>query len=211
VSKLKQKIRELLRINESKHISKAIYISAYTDASWHPTDKQGGWGMWGRDDYKRILASGPCPPWADDPNLNELCGVAASVKICVNHLASKEANILIIKTDSQSVCQWFGWKGGVVRDGAIPEKIEAKELVRRALETVDSAGLKLVVRWVKGHRGHVDIKGYLNDRVDGMAKIARKSRKFRFWSVIVDSKEEPIKEEWGADWVPWLNILNREV
>ena len=77
---------------------------------------------------------------------------------------------MVIKTDNQSVCRWFGW-----RKGALPRKPEQFDLVYRAFKLVTDNSIRLVVTWVKGHRGTVDTKAYLNTQVDKLAGEARKT------------------------------------
>lgn len=210
-SALVSKIQILLRMNNCKSFDNPRFVSAYTDASLLTVKRNGwierssGWGMWGRDDNIRVLSSGPGPDWASDSSLAELCAVAASVAVCINHL-DMSSNIMVIKTDSQTVCQWFGWSGGVIRNGRLPVCVEALKLMKRVLEMCLDSKIKLVVKWVKGHQAIVDVKGYFNARVDGMAKIARKTRKHTFWSAPIDSKDQPEVKDWDYRWVPWEGI-----
>ena len=148
------------------------WLSGYSDASYkaEPPAAGGGWGCWVRDQRTRVIRSGPCPGWVSEPNDVELCGVFAAINTAVRHLDTEWANIMVIKTDNQAVCRWFGW-----RQGGLPRKSEQLDLVYRSLQLVTDKGIRLVVTWVKGHRGTVDTKAYLNTQVDKLAGEARRT------------------------------------
>ena len=153
------------------------WLSGYADASYKAESPAagGGWGCWVRDQHTRVIRSGPCPEWVSEANDVELCGVFAAINTAVRYLDAEWANIMVIKTDNQAVCRWFGWK-----EGALPRKPEQLDLVYRALTLVTDNSIRLVVTWVKGHRGTVDTKAYLNSQVDKLAGEARKARKNTF-------------------------------
>jgi len=148
------------------------WLSGYSDASYkaEPPAAGGGWGCWVRDQRTRVIRSGPCPGWISEANDVELCGVFAAINTAVRYLDTEWANIMVIKTDSQAVCRWFGWQ-----KGALPRKPEQSDLVYRAFKLAMDNSIRLVVTWVKGHRGTVDTKAYLNTQVDKLAGEARKT------------------------------------
>jgi ribonuclease HI len=207
------KIRFLLRANVTRRFRDPTFVSVYADASFYEKRcytgkiRNGGWGMWGRDEKNRLFASGPCPDWVHDCNMAELCAVSASIHLCVEHLDAESSDILVVKTDSQTVCQWFGWSGGVLRHGRLPEQPEACMLIYRALECARKADVKLVVKWVKGHRGNVDVSGYLNERADKMARTACSTKKHSLWiAPIGKNGEPPTVYTWDERWLPWEKI-----
>lgn len=176
---VKADIRAALEANMAIRIARdeSRYISGYSDASYKATKpyKGGGWGIRIRDDNWRITRAGPCPDWVMNSNHVELCGVWAAIYTACTKLNSKLANIVVIKTDNQAVCHWFGWKfDGKYR---YPKHPKAAALVQRALELCAEHKVKLVVTWVKGHNGTKTIEGYLNNEVDRLAGKARISRK----------------------------------
>jgi len=121
-------------------------------------------------------------------NEAELCGVFAAVYTALTQLDSAQANILVVKTDCQTVARWFGWK----RSPCVPEKPEALDLVTRTLEHANEKRIRLVVSWVKGHRGLVDTQAYLNTQVDRLARAARITGKGTIEvQAIRGSKSEP--------------------
>lgn len=171
-------IRQLRTANQILKVppGEERWLSGYSDASFS-APSQGGWGVWVRDSNTRILRAAPCPPWVRSSNDAELCGVYAAIVSACRDLDSDWANILVVKTDSQTVASWFGWN----RSLNVPAGEEQQKLMLRAYEWVQSKLIKLVVTWVKGHQGCRSTKGYLNTRVDQLAGRARKSReKFNY-------------------------------
>lgn len=150
------------------------WLSGYSDASYKPEPPQagGGWGCWVRDSHTRILRAGPCPEWVENSQDAELCGVFSAIYTALTRLQSDWANIMVIKTDNQGVARWFGWG----RSKCTPQPGKRAELVEKALLLANEKRVRLIVAWVKGHRGDVDVSAYLNTRVDQMAGTARKTR-----------------------------------
>lgn len=195
-------IRQLRRDNQGLQVPKGEerWLSGYSDASYAPTG--GGWGIWVRDSNTRILRAAPCPPWVRSSNDAELCGVYAAIVSACRDLEADWANILVVKTDSQTVASWFGWN----RSQGLPAGEEQRKLMLRAYEWVQSKQIRLVVTWVKGHQGQRTTTGYLNDRVDQLAGQARKSgRKFSYRcpiggesAILAQQPEEPDAVEGGG-------------
>lgn len=174
------------------------WLSGYADASYkaEPPAAGGGWGCWVRDGRTRVIRSGPCPEWVSEPNDVELCGVFAAITTAVQHLDTEWANIMVIKTDNQSVCRWFGW-----RQGGLPRKAEQLDLVCRSWQRVTDERIRLVVTWVKGHRGTVDTKAYLNTQVDRLAGEARRTGRKTF-------NKHPIERP-SSKWIEGTSAGNR--
>lgn len=167
-------IPTLLSLNTALTPSKGQerWLTGYSDASFKDVDpnKGGGWGCWVRDAKTRILRSGPCPEWVGNSQDAELCGVFSAVHTALTGLDAGWANILVVKTDNQGVARWFGWRGG----GPAPQGQKQADLVRRALQQANGTQVRLVVTWVKGHRGDMrDTSAFLNTQVDKMAREAR--------------------------------------
>jgi ribonuclease HI len=169
---------ELLRLiheNMSHELDRpARFLTGYSDASWRHDEphRAGGWGAWIRDGNRRILMSGPCPLWVDNASDCELIGVANAAIVAMRKLDQK-ANIVVVKTDSQDVCRWFGFRRG----SRGPSKREAREIIIKVLQEGAERGVKVIVKWVKGHQGTGSTPGYLNTKVDQMARKARLSGK----------------------------------
>lgn len=189
-------IAALLEANRTREVPRSpVFLAAYSDASLRRRHGA-GWAMWGRDGRRRILGSGVCPSWVGpDANLAELCAVAGAVWLSLRYLDRGGADILVVKTDNQAVCGWFGWTGGRCARPSLPRGREARELVIAVLRGAARAEVKLVVTWVKGHQGQQTTRGYLNDRVDDMARRARLERRWGLWMVEVGGALPPQHRE----------------
>lgn len=152
------------------------WLTGYVDASFKqkPPQKGAGWGCWVRDSHTRVLRAGPCPDWVQSSDDAELCALYSGVYTALTRLQADQANIMIIKTDNQSVARWFGW--GRFRSRGTPEGGKRGELIEKTLVHANEKQVRLVVVWVKGHRGAVDTSAYLNTQVDQMAGEARKTQ-----------------------------------
>jgi ribonuclease HI len=160
------------------------WLSGYSDASFLPSTGHGGWGAWVRDDRTRVLVSGPTPQWVYGASGAELCGVFNAVKNALEHLDAEKANIMVIKTDNQTVARFFGWNGGSIPTLTSVKGKDQTEFIKMVHDTYDlceTHRVKLVVTWVKGHNGTRDIKSYLNTQVDRMAGIASRTQKGEFF------------------------------
>lgn len=188
-----------------------VFLAAYSDASVQK--KTGaGWAMWGRDRSHRVLSAGPAATWArGNSNLAELCGVVGAALVSLAGLDADGAHILVVKTDSLTACGWFGRRddqGGIPR---LPRDPRILETMRLALLRCAEAQVKLVVTWVKGHQAKTTTRGYLNDRVDAMAKEARKHRTWTAWMVKVNSDERPRRKENPDDSLPFARAVEKHL
>lgn len=174
----------------------AFFLSGYSDASWFDGSRRGAWACWVRGDDARVLASGPAAPWCLDPNGPELCGVSGAVRVaavCCKGLTvgAVRPNILVIKTDSQVVATWFGWKpnGGGRRWPVQPSSAQMAELVGQTYGWAHGCGCRLIVKWVKGHQGKSSVGGFLNERVDEMCKATNCADEpaWSIWAAAVSS------------------------
>lgn len=177
IKDLQSKIEHLKRDNSTLYYSKPEFISTYSDASLKPnhtnTTFQSGWGVWIRDSDQSIHRSGPGPSWAIKIQQVELCAVYVAIYSALSFFNTAEANILVVKTDCHATAQFFGWHRG----RRLPKCYRSCLLILWALEQCKLAGLKLVVKWVKGHQKDNTLEGYLNHQVDRLAKQGRKGSK----------------------------------
>ena len=185
-------IQRLLKENAKFTPEKGMerWLTGYSDASYkqlHPM-AGGGWGCWVRDSTTRILRSGPCPEWVSDSQDAELCGVFSAVHTALTRLDAEWANIMVVKLDNQGVARWFGWQG----TGSFPRKTEQQDLVCRALQAANAKGVRLIVTWVKGHRGTRDTAAYLNTQVDEMAGVARRNRQHTVKTMVIHGSKPSV-------------------
>lgn len=152
-----------------RHIPEAVFLSGYTDASFHADTRRSGWGVWLRDTSTRVLRYGPGPEWIQSSKDAELAALFAAVWTAVSEFDTTKANILVLKTDSQNAARLFGWDGGV-RD--LPKRAPVLDLVYRAYKLLEDVGIHLVVHWIRGHQGTADTPAFLNTQADKMAREA---------------------------------------
>lgn len=156
-----------------RHVPEPVFMSGYADASFKadPPDQGGGWGIWVRDHHTRVVRSGVCPEWVESSVQAEFCAVWAAIYTALTHLDTQRCNILVIKTDCQEVAKYFGWS----QNQQTPSDPNVVRICLKAYEMAKSHGIKLVVKWVRGHqrKSKDNVPGYLNDRVDELASKAR--------------------------------------
>jgi len=193
VGDLRQRIEQLRRENFGRKVTKGeeVWIAGYSDASYKNDEPFRGssWGLWVRDAHHRHLRAGPCPDWVMGAGSTyaELMAVHQAV---ITGLPL-EGNIMVVKTDCQSVVQWFGWGR---EGGGYPKHPQGQELVIHTLEQAAAREVRLIVKWVPGHKERKSTQGYLNDRVDRMARTAREQHRLIEWSCAIGderSHEQP--------------------
>lgn len=175
-----------------------VWLTGYCDASFKP-DAPGagaGFGLWVRDSQVRALRAEPCPPWVRCSNEAELCGAFGAVHCALGLPDAPRAHGMMIKTDSRVV---QGWVLGDRPSSRRPRRVrgspglrpEVEDLLRRALERTAQARIKLFIRWVKGHqRKDANVRNYLNNRVDALAREARLHGARFQWSCRVDDSNQ---------------------
>ena len=182
----------------------AAYITAYTDASI----RQGvaGWSAWMRDEAYRIVARGPCPSWVEHSTQAELCGVVAAIHLACEHFFLDAEQIaagrvvLVIKTDSQQTAHHFGWQPAqptqcTPKEPTCPKGVKERVLLYRGLECAEVAGVKLVVKWVKGHQRNRTTQAHLNSKADRLARQGTRQGVVSLWAAAVGREENAVKEQ----------------
>jgi ribonuclease HI len=164
-------INKLRDMNRKVKVSDPVFMTGYSDASFKESGEGSGssWGIWVRDHKTRILRANVCPEWVVNSCQAEACGVWAAIHTALTHLDTKTGNILVIKTDCQAVARFYGWE----QSSSIPNDSDTSRIVVRAYRMAQDYGVKLIVKWVKGHQSGNTLSGYLNHRVDRLANKAR--------------------------------------
>jgi ribonuclease HI len=137
-----------------------MWVTAYTDASFR--DGRGSWAVWLRSGEGRIVQKGQCPPETDTSTGAELYAVWMAVKLATESWPQTAG--VFINADCQAVLKaLWPW---------------SKELSRQSLSTLQKQiidftvqkNVKIRTKHVKGHQLSSNVRAYLNNRADALAK-----------------------------------------
>lgn len=140
-----------------------MWTTLYTDASFYPDSKQGGWAIWARSELGRMIRSGSCPQYVVDSNDAELCAMYAGIYLVGKHWPQTER--ILICSDSTTALSLLKYRERSSRE--VPARLQG--LVQGVCS---QHGFKLVPRWVKGHSSANTIQAYLNNKCDEFAREA---------------------------------------
>lgn len=178
---LQAETRRLAENNRGRQVQQPIFLSGYADASMSGDRTRAGYGAWVRDSTRRILLSGPLPSWVTDVNQAELAALFAAAYMGLTKLDYQNSNIFVLKTDSQAAARWLGWDGS----SRLPRHERVLKLVYQIYDLAEKLDIKIVATWVQGHQGTKTTAGWLNNRVDKMAREARMTgKRFRQYELI---------------------------
>ena len=145
-----------------------MWVTLYTDASFCHETKAGGWATWCRHSEGRLFFSGS--GLVADANEAELKAILHGMENALKELRGIEG--FNIRSDSQTAVDIARY------NGRIPRQPHLRKLRREIVELSREYRVWRQVRWTKGHTTtHNNTPGYLNDKVDKMAK--RAMRQFR--------------------------------
>lgn len=142
-----------------------MLTTLYTDASFHHAHKYGGWAVWARSEYGRLVKSGPCPEYVDDSNDAELAAMYAGIYLISQHWPDTER--ILICSDSQTALEW------VLDKPRRKDRTGTNRLQKKIRHLCIKHRLSITPRWVKGHSKAGTAQAYLNRRCDELAKAAR--------------------------------------
>lgn len=150
-----------------------MLTTLYCDASFCPQTHAGGWGVWLRSNRGRVVRSGITPHYVIDANEAELAAIYAGVFLAVRHWPETEA--ILVRSDSRTALSRMDDYRKARREGA-------KKLAEKIRELQKKHDVRLISRWVKGHRSGSAVDVYLNNRVDEMAREAMQGRRGDLWN-----------------------------
>ncbi len=144
-----------------------MWVTLYTDASWHPGRREGGWAVWAKSEVGRIVRSGACPPYAKSATHAEMAAVFAGIYLVLRTWGAKVEGIQV-RSDNQQAMEAVGVRAPLSRD---PVLRRLQEKVRELVQ----GRVHIRPRWVKGHRNpQGDVTAWLNAHCDREARRARK-------------------------------------
>lgn len=146
-----------------------MLVTLYCDASWLPEHNVGGWAVWLRSEQGRVIRSGTTPDYCTMAFEAELAAVFAGIHLARRHW--NDTSKVIVCSD----CEQALW---LMTGRLSPSRYASSRLMSRIRK--ESKEIRLVPKWVKGHRVTGGTDAYLNRRVDQMArKAARKAARRR--------------------------------
>lgn len=148
------------------------WVTLYTDAGFHPVDG-GTYGCRTRHSFPpgRTEIHGKVPECADN-NVAEIYAIVVGVE----HVLATWGRVdgVGVKTDSQTALS-------VLKFGAAPHRRADFRALQQRLDTAlkmkaleQGSLVKIRIQWVKAHQGGQSVQGWLNNRVDALARDARR-------------------------------------
>jgi len=138
-----------------------MLTTLYCDASWCPHEQVGGWAIWLRSERGRHIESGAVPDYCQYSNEAEFAAIYAGIYRAVTKWPKTTA--ILVRSDCTGALHWM--------ERRYPINSQAgRRLQKRIAELKEKRKVRLIPRWVRGHRGGKDTDVYLNRRVDEMAR-----------------------------------------
>lgn len=135
-----------------------MWVTLYTDASFRT---KGGWGIWLRSAKGRIVKSGECPGIIDDSAAAEMYAALKGIEICLENWI--ETKGIQVNSDCLMVVNGlYPWSKPIHR-------ISIRVIQDRIREILNTKGVRVRCKHVKGHSGTGNTRSWLNDRVDKLA------------------------------------------
>lgn len=145
-----------------------MLTTLFTDASWCPDTRAGGWGAWARNERmtKGALGSGAFRSLLLGSNEAEVLAAANGLAWCLLEKYVLPGERVLFQLDSQTALRViWGAQIGCRLNGTVPE--EGWRFLREKREEL---GLEYSVKHVKGHSSEEGTRSSVNRRVDGLAR-----------------------------------------
>jgi len=159
------------------------WATVYTDASFVPATGAAAYAVWAKTDVGKQEHAGHCPDQITSPPLAEFFSIYAGIYHALRWWPQLVG--VHIVNDCKLAVESFSYAAWLDRTdlhGKTHEDVDdpRDRLVVRAYGLLAGRNVRIVTRWVKGHR--VDgRRGWVNDRVDRLAykKATGRKRKTR--------------------------------
>lgn len=141
------------------------WATAYTDASFDSNTGEGSWGVYLRHSKApfKVERGGRCD--VRDSFAAEMHALVVAVALA--QVAWPDLKGIGVKTDCKSLLHVARWDSKPHRRPDIAR-------LQSQLQTLLDQGPYLRVRWVKAHQTNRTVQGWVNNRVDRIAKRHRK-------------------------------------
>lgn len=144
-------------------------VTVYTDASYCPKTKAGGWACWIRYEQNRLEFNGPLKELAHDSTDAELRAIANALVMALKY-AGEGVRYFVIVTDSQLSIDAMTGKLG--RTSKTKKYYDIAQIITGMIPD----GCKVKFNKVKAHSNHDGARSYINKIVDKAASKGRKSQ-----------------------------------
>lgn len=140
-----------------------MWVTIYTDASWFPETKEGGWGFWAKSDRGRITKHGKLPKWVKCSNSAEIAAILIGVVEIFETWRNEEIKGVLVCTDSQVAMHYLKYRPNGVEGLKRNDWLKIRAIL---YELLDSQDCLIKIRHVKGHQKTNTRQAWLNNKVD---------------------------------------------
>ena len=138
-----------------------MWVTLYTDASYHPEKKLGGWAIWLKSAQGRIVRYGRCPKEINGAMSAEIYAAYVGIHMALRDWTDVEG--ILVNSDNQAVCRGL-WEWSKPTADPIFNRIQLKIQQR-------TKDIKIRTKHVKGHQYfQKDVRAYLNNRCDRLSR-----------------------------------------
>lgn len=141
-----------------------MWVTLYSDASLGPDGAS--WGVWLRSEAGRIIESSVFPPSVRDSNLAEILAVIEGIRI--GRVRWPQATGFLVRTDSQTAVS-------ILRYRAPPHRRADFRDAQKTLTSILAPDVRIRMTWTPGHQRPDNVRAWINNRVDQLAREARRS------------------------------------
>lgn len=140
-----------------------MITTLFTDASWCPKTRAGGWAAWVKSDSGTFKRSGRLSKDVTNSYFAELMAFVNGCYFAVSSVP--DTTLLVAQTDCTTIMH------------RIKEKKKLKPFEQHAYAILDNRleGVRLSVRHVKAHTSNTDPRSYINNWCDINAKLHMRS------------------------------------
>jgi len=160
-------------------------ITIFADASWCQHDQVAGWGAWVKaDGWPKGQVFGGCLEFVSGSGLAEFRAIANAICHCKKQEWFADCESVMIQSDSTHALQTLMRLRGVPvyhaasKDSADTDKlfVRKRPLTREEIHYLElirtaTAGSKIYIRHVKGHKKGSSSRSWVNERCDAEAKL----------------------------------------
>lgn len=145
-----------------------MLTTLYCDASFCPHQLVGGWAIWLRSEYGRIVEDGPTPEYCRFSNIAELAAIYAGIYRAVTRWPDTRA--ILVRSDCKPALDLMEYRYASTHDGG-------RRLADKIQELRRQYDINLIPRWVKGHQRGSTTDAWLNNRVDEMSRAVMEAER----------------------------------